>query len=158
MAKMPIRNKSKDNPYTLGYSEDKKVYIVEFRDNKKETHKVEVSREVYDAFDRFELDDISDIHKYRKHIEHSEIYEQTLHKKAVNISKSVEDIVEENIINDNLKKAIECLSDTQKRRVKMYYFEDMTLKQIAEIEHCSIMSVKESIDTSIMKLKKILKF
>ena len=39
----------------------------------------------------------------------------------------------------------------------MYYFEDMTLKQIAELEHCSIMSVKESINSGINKLRKIIK-
>ena len=27
---MPKRNKSKDNPYTLGYNEDKNTYTVEF--------------------------------------------------------------------------------------------------------------------------------
>ena len=26
MAKMPIRNKSKDNPYTLGFDEEKNIY------------------------------------------------------------------------------------------------------------------------------------
>ena len=35
MAKMPNRNKSKDNPYTLGFDEDKQTFTVEFVDNKK---------------------------------------------------------------------------------------------------------------------------
>ena len=56
-----------------------------------------------------------------------------------------------------LKNAINTLSLVQKRRIKMYYFEDMTLKQIAELEHCSIMSVKESINSGINKLRKIIK-
>ena len=49
------------------------------------------------------------------------------------------------------------LSNIQKRRIKMYYFDDMTLKEIAKIEKCSIMSVKESIDSGINKLRKNLK-
>ena len=52
---MPKRNKSKDNPYTLGYDEDKNTYTVEFEDNKKIIHKIEISEKVYEAFDSFEL-------------------------------------------------------------------------------------------------------
>lgn len=60
-------------------------------------------------------------------------------------------------MNETLKDAINKLTDVQKRRIKMYYFEDMTLNQIAQIENCSIISVKESIDTAIKKLQKNLK-
>lgn len=84
MAKMPIRNKSKDNPYTLDYDEEKNAYIVEFKDISNQFHKVEVSEKVFKAFDKFELEDISQIHKYRKHIEHSEVYEETLMHRAIN--------------------------------------------------------------------------
>lgn len=56
-------------------------------------------------------------------------------------------------MSDILKSAIEKLTDTQKRRIKLYYFEDMTLNKIAEIENCSIASVKENIDTAISKLQ-----
>lgn len=31
---MPIRNKSKDNPYTLGFYEEKNIYTFEFKDKK----------------------------------------------------------------------------------------------------------------------------
>lgn len=60
MAKMPIRNKSKDNPYVLGFDEDKKIYTVEFVDNKKVMHKIAISVEVYKAFDS---DDLQRIYK-----------------------------------------------------------------------------------------------
>ena len=70
---------------------------------------------------------------------------------------SIEEEVENNVLLDDLKKAINCLTEVQKRRLKLYYFEDKTLKEIAELEHCSISSAKESIDSAINKLKKILK-
>lgn len=34
MTKLLTRRKSKDNPYTLKYNENKNMYIVEFIDNK----------------------------------------------------------------------------------------------------------------------------
>ena len=157
MNKHSKRNKSKDNPYTLGYDENKKIYIVEFKDSKKFKQRIEINKEIYEAFDKFELEDISQIHKERKHIEHSEVFDYTLYKRAIKKEKRVDEVVEEKLLNETLKDAINKLTDVQKRRIKMYYFEDMTLNQIAQLEKCSIISVKESIDTAIKKLQKNLK-
>lgn len=157
MDKHSKRNKSKDNPYTLSYNETTSTYVVEFKDNKNIIQKVEISDEVYQAFDKFELEDISQIHKYRKHIEHCEVFEETLYHRAVNQDKSVEEVVEDKILNDSLKIAIEKLTETQKRRIKLYYFENLNFKQIAQLERCDESSVRESIYKGIEKIKKILK-
>ena len=157
MAKMPVRNKSKDNPYTLKFDESKNVYIVEFLDSKKIIQRVEISEDIYKAFDKFELEDISHIHKVRSHIEYFELSDEVLSKKMMEKLPSIDDIVEDKILFDELRQAINSLTDVQKRRLKLYYFEDKNLKEIAKYEHCSIASVKESLDSAINKLKKILK-
>ena len=76
----------------------KKIYTVEFADNKKVIHKLEIAEEVYKAFDKFELEDISKIHKYRSHIEHSEFYEEALNKKMMNKPFSIEEEIEEKLL------------------------------------------------------------
>ena len=154
MVKIPVRNRSKDNPYFLGFDDDKEKYIVEFIDNKKVKRKIEISNEVYEAFNKFELDDISQIHKYQRHIEHSEIYEETLNIRAINKPVTVEDIVLNNIIIEDLTKAINSLSEVQKRRIKMYYFEELTQKEIAEKEGTSIRAVQYTLNSAISQLKK----
>ena len=121
MAKMPIRNKSKDNPYTLGFDEEKNIYTVEFKDNKNILHKVEISEKVYKAFDKFELEYISQIHKVRSHIEHSEVFEETLNTRMLYKPISIEEEVENKVLLDDLKKAINHLTDVQKRRLKLDY-------------------------------------
>ena len=121
MAKMPIRNKSKDNPYTLGFDEEKNIYTVEFKDNKNILHKVEISEKVYKAFDKFELEDISQIHKVRSHIEHSEVFEETLNTRMLYKPISIEEEAENKVLLDDLKKAINHLTDVQKRRLKLDY-------------------------------------
>ena len=63
MKKIPIRNKSKDNPYTLKFNDVKNTYVVEFKDNKNILHNIEISDKVYEAFNQFELDDVAQIHK-----------------------------------------------------------------------------------------------
>ena len=157
MEKHSKRNKSKDNPYTLSYNETTRSYVVEFKDNKNNIHRVEISDEVYEAFDKFELEDISQIHKYRKHIEHNEVYEETLYHKAINDSISIEDEIEEKIMVEELKGIINSLPENQKRRLKKYYFDDMTLDQIAKEENCTKRAVKFTIDIAIEKISKKIK-
>ena len=99
MTKIPIRNKSKDNPYTLGFDNDNKIYTVEFVDNKKVFHKVELSNEQYEAFNKFELEDVSQIHKIQRHIEHSEIYEESINYRRQNKDNGIDTIVETKIIS-----------------------------------------------------------
>lgn len=152
MAIMPKRNKSKDNPYTLGFDEDKNIYTVEFVDNKKAIHKVEITEKVYKTFDKFELEDISQIHKFRKHIEHSEVYEETLEHRMIEKPITIEDEVEEKILIEDVRNVINSLPDIQKRRLKKYYFEDKTLEEIAAEENCTKVAVKYSIDIALEKI------
>lgn len=157
MAKLPIRNKSKDNPYTLGYDEKKNVYTVEFVDNLKVIHNVEISIEVYNAFDMFELEDVSQIHKYQRHIEHSEVYEDTLNSRIIERKLGIEEIVEKRILNEELKQAIQELPETQRNRLRKYYFDNKTYEEIAREEKCTKRAVKFSVDIAIDKISKKLK-
>lgn len=162
MANMPKRRKSKDNPYTLDYNDNEHIYTVSFMDNKQVIHNVEVSKKVFEAFDKFELEDISQLHKVDKHIDgrnidNSDKTDIILFHLGVPSTKTVDEEVEEKLQNEELYKAINLLSETQKRRIKMYYFEDKSFSEIARIEKCDESSVRESIYTGIKKIKKYLK-
>ena len=156
MQKHLNRNKDKYNPYTLDIDE-KNNYIVEFKDVNNTIHKVEVSEKVYEAFDKFELEDISQIHKIKKYIERNEVYEETLFHKSINASISVEDEVESKLLSEDLKDAINELSDIQKRRLKMYYFNELTLDEIAMLENTSHQAISKSIIRAIEEIRKKLK-
>lgn len=160
MVNRPKRRKDKDNPYSLNFKENN--YVVSFKTVKNEYKEVKVSEEVFKAFDKFELEDISQLHKVDKHIDmrvidNTEYMDIILFNNAVNDEISIEEQIENKILQEELKKAILELSEAQKRRVIKYYFENKTLQKIAEEEGCSIASVKESLDSSINKLRKKLK-
>ena len=160
MVNRPKRRKDKDNPYSLNFKENN--YVVSFKTVKNEYKEVKVSEEVFKAFDKFELEDISQLHKVDKHIDmrvidNTEYMDIILFNNAVNDEISIEEQIENKILQEELKKAILELSEAQKRRVIKYYFENKTLQKIAEEEGCSITSVKESLDSSINKLRKKLK-
>ena len=160
MVNRPKRRKDKDNPYNLDFKENN--YVVSFKTVKNEYKEVKVSEEVFKAFDKFELEDISQLHKVDKHIDmrvidNTEYMDIILFNNGVNDEISIEEQIENKILQEELKKAILELSEVQKRRVIKYYFENKTLQKIAKEEGCSIASVKESLDSSINKLRKKLK-
>ena len=165
MDKHSKRNKDKYNPYTLLSNKDKNIYVVVFKDNRNKTHNIEVSKDIYNAFDRvelykafdsFELEDISQMHKYERHIEHSEVYEETIYSRSINKQTSLEEEVERKILYENIRTTMSKLTEIQRRRIKLYFFENMNFTQIARLEKCDESSVRESIYGGIEKIKKIL--
>lgn len=157
MDKKPKRRKYKNNPYKLEKLEEKQIYNVSFKDNKGNSHKIAVSSEIYEVFDQFELTDLKEMNEFDRHIEHLEQTDEFLYNRTIEKQQSIEHIVENNILIYDLKKAINNLSKVQKKRIQMYYFEDMTMEKIAKSENCSKTAIKHSLDYSIKKLKEILK-
>jgi RNA polymerase sigma factor (sigma-70 family) len=154
MKSLPKRRKKKDNPYTLLYEAESNRYFILFKDVRNVINKVEVNIDVFNAFDRFELDDISELHKIDKHIDMRELDEN---KNYENDTESIDDFIIRKSTYEELHKAINKLTETQKRRIKYYYFDDMKFSDIARVEECDESSVRESIYAGIEKLKKILK-
>lgn len=155
MNNRPKRRKSNDNPYTLQIINN--TYVVIFKDSKLEEQVVEVSKEIFNQMNEFELNDLKELNEYDRHIEHSELFECTLEKRAVNKPITTDEIVERKLLSENLKEAIDSLPEIQKRRIKLYYFEDKTLDEIAKEERCTKMAVKFSIDAGIKKISKKIK-
>ncbi len=154
---VPKRRKAQDNPYelfTVGIHTDHPHFFAQFIDGTGEMRCVEVSRSIYDALDRFELDDLSFLNEVDNHYEHSDLTESTLYQRAIRHQESVEDTVVKHIQSENLHKAIATLPVLQRRRLVLYYFGDYTYEQIGEMEGCSKVAVKHSIDKAILALGK----
>lgn len=153
--KRPKRSRKKDNPYTLEIIDEK--YYVLFKDSKNILRNIEVGKDVFDLMDRFELDDVREINEYKRHIEYNEIYENNLNKRSFNNQVSLEDEIINKSIFEDLIKAVNMLPEIQKRRIKKYYFENKTQKQIAEEENVDIRAIQYTLHIALKKLKEILK-
>lgn len=149
--KRPKRRKDKYNPYKLS-TENHRNYI-SFKDINGVIQKTEVDKDVFNAFDSFELDDISIMNEVERHYEYSELTEKTLNHRALCKRKSIEDIVIDTLKNEVLSNAIYKLTETQRKRILLYYFKDLTYEQIAEIEGCTKMPVFRSIKKAEEKIK-----
>ena len=132
------------------------TYFVSFKDGQGVVNKYEITKELYNAFNTFELEDLTYLNVWDRHIEQSDVWEPTLHERAVEVQESVEDIVIRNIQNEKVHRAIGMLPEVQRRRIRLYYFEGLTYKQIAEIENCRYQAIEKSINSALKKLKKFL--
>ena len=146
------RRKDRYNPYKILKIEDK--YILEFKNYYNRKQKIEITKEIYDVFDEYELIDISQMNKFDRHIEHSILTENNLNKRKVNKEITVENYVINTIKKQLLYKAISLLPRLQKKRIFLYYFEEFTQKEIAEVEGCSVRAVQYSLNIALKNLKK----
>lgn len=150
--KHPNRKKDKHNPYTLMIVEGR--YYLSFEDGRGVMQNIEIDKVLYDLFNRFELEDISYLNRVSRHIEHSELTESSLNDQAFYKEESLEETVSRSMEYEQLHKAISKLPETQRRRLLLYFFGELTYEQIAELEGCTKRAVKFSIDLAIEKLKK----
>lgn len=151
----PKRRMDKYNPYRI-YEKNGHYYIA-FKSTQNVTHEFEIPKYLYDVFDYFELEDLRYLNEWERHYEREEVWETTLNTRAVHKSESLEDIVLRKLQIENLHRAMQNLSETQRRRIYLYFFESMTYEQIAGEEGCSKMSVKRSVDNAIKKLRREMK-
>lgn len=154
MKENPKRRKDKYNPYTI---KCENRYLIKFQDIHNKKHIIEVSKEIYQAFNEFELSDLSQMNKFDRHIEHLKLNENMLNSKMINKQVDVEDIIVKKSETQKLHNLILKLPKIQKRRIIMYFFEEMTLKEIAKKEHCSIRAIQYSINIALKNLKNFLK-
>ena len=149
------RRKDKYNLYTI-FEKDGQYYV-SFKDGQGVSHKLEISKVLYDTFDSFELSDLVYLNVVDRHIEQSEVWEVTLNVRAVQKPEGIEEVVLKKIQIEALHTAMKTLPEMQRRRMQLYYFEGMTYEQIAKKEGCTKMPVKRSIEAAVERLKKELK-
>lgn len=153
----PKRRKSKFNPYTIMNLPEQNDYAVKFKDINNKENIVRISKSLYNEFNKFELEDLSEMNEFDRHLEHSKLNEISLNKRIINKNKSLENSVIEKIENEELYNAILKLPMLQRNRIIMYYFEELSQKEIAIKEKCSIRAVQYTINIALKNLRKFIK-
>lgn len=154
----PKRRKDQDNPYSIfstgADAGDGEIrFYLAFRDGQGVQHCMEISKELFALFDRFELDDLSHLNEVDNHYEHSELTEASMNQRALHPQQSVEEMVLRNLQNEMLHTAIATLPRLQRRRLVLHFFGNLTYEQIGEMEGCTKVAVKHSIDKAILALR-----
>ena len=132
-------------------------YFVCFKDGQGVFHETEVSLLVYSAFCQFVKTERNLQRSDERHIEQSDLSDELLSKRAVHPQKSIEDIIVDAEWATTLQSAIAGLPETQRRRFVLYYYSELTYKQIAEMEGCSHVAVMHSLEKAKAAIEKSIK-
>lgn len=152
MDQRPKRNRDKDNPYFLHSDEKNDIYIVQFS-NGDSQYNIEISKDLFYEFDNIERYEARKIQYDKRYLEQSYQTDISLYNKAINKPLSVEDKTIKDIDYKKLNRAIGTLSKMHRRRILLYYDYNLSLSEIAEIEGCSKVAIKYSIDVALKQLR-----
>ncbi len=127
---------------------------IKIKDYYGEIQEVPVSDELYEEW--LELQEESR-RAFRKETSHrsSASLEDILEVRKQHATESVEDAYIRRAQVDELYQAIEKLTPTQQRRVRMY-MENITVREIAKREGCYMSAALKSIDLALKKLRRLL--
>lgn len=114
-----------------------------------------VTREVYDALaDTFQKEIHAQEMKDLRHTTKEGYTEGETEDLMALPEETLEDMVIRQIELEMLQKAMQSLTEVQTERLHLYFFEGLTYRQIGEKLGISDMSVRESIEASLKKIKK----
>ena len=134
-------------------TEDGIKYFISFKDGQGISYELNVSYDFYMAFRRLELDNRKLENWDWRHREFSEIYDETLNRRALRLPKDVDELIIGEEQAELLRKAIAALPEIQRRRFLLYYEYEYNYYEIAAMEHCTASSVGQSITHAKEKIK-----
>ncbi len=116
--------------------------------------KVEVTDELIECFDEFRKVKNNQKKSDERHIDFRGVDNAENEAIIIHSEKTIEEIIFEDERKEQLHLALSSLTDIQRRRVLLYYFDDMTVKEIAKLENVVIRVVSRSIRKAEEKLSK----
>lgn len=134
-------------------AENGKSYFISFKDGQGDFHELNVSYDFYMAFRRLELDNRKIENWDWRHREFSEVWDETLNRRALRLPKSIDELIIDAEQSELLHKAISALPEIQKRRFLLYYEYDFNYYEIGAMEHCTAQAVRRSVIIAREKIK-----
>lgn len=126
-----------------------------YKDAIGETEYTYVTREVYEALtETFRKEAHAQQMRELRHISKECYTEGATEELAFDSTESLEDMVIRQIELETLQKAMQSLTDAQKERLRLYFFEGLTIREIAERQGVNRNAVWKSIQGIIAQMKR----
>lgn len=143
--------------YILEYVETEDKYYISFKDSVDKDCRIEISQKVFNEYIESKRSYIKIKNETTRYLEHSELTEITLFNRSFNKMKFVDELIIEKITYSALHKAVREIKPPHNRRVEMYFFDEMTVKEIAQKEDKTERAIRYSIEQGIKEIQKNLK-
>ena len=126
-----------------------------YKDAIGETEYTYVTKEVYEALtETFRKEAHAQEMRDLRHVTKEGYTEGETEDLAFDSRESLEDMVIRQMEMETLQKAMQSLTEVQRERLHLYFFEGLTYRQIAEKKGIGEKNVRESITSAIKKIKK----
>lgn len=126
-----------------------------YKDAIGETEYTYVTKEVYEALtETFRKEAHAQEMRDLRHVTKEGYTEGETEDLAFDSGESLEDMVIRQMEMETLQKAMQSLTEVQRERLHLYFFEGLTYRQIAEKKGIGEKNVRESITGAIKKIKK----
>jgi len=153
-----MKKKEKETCLVLACEVDGEVFHkVSFTDSTSTTRTVAVSEELALAVNGFIKKERNQQRWIERRIEQRQLSEEELHHRVRIKPTPLEDIIILNFTLAALEDALSQLSNSERRRFKLRHYHRLKLREISELEKCSIASVSESIKRAEKKIRKLLR-
>lgn len=125
-----------------------------YKDAIGETEYTYVTKEVYEALtETFRKEAHAQEMRDLRHITKEGYTEGATEDLAFDSGESLEDMVIRQMELETLQKAMQSLTEVQRERLHLYFFEGLTYRQIAEKKGVGEKNVRESISGALKKIK-----
>ena len=140
----------KAKAYTLREesTESGRRYFISFKDGQGEHHELEVSEQLFFEFRQMERRNRNLLQWDERHREFSEVWDETLNRRALKLPKSIEEQMIEAERAELLCKAVDRLPEIQRRRFLLYYEYEFNFYQIGIVS--SIQMIRQFIYISVV--------
>ena len=105
-------------------------YFISFKDGQGKSHELEVSEQFFMEFRQMERRNRNLLQWDERHREFSEVWDETLNRRALKLPKSIEEQMIEAERAELLCKAVDGLPEIQRRRFLLYYEYEFNFYQI----------------------------
>lgn len=132
---------------------DKPLVKIEYKTANGSQICVEVSTSVKELLEQSDRQIRSQRRQDRRYLDFTPLTDEVLEISLLGVYEDTADLLERMERNARLHKAIGKLTEVQRRRLSLYYFEGLTYSQIAKLEGVSHRAVIYSIEQALKQLK-----
>lgn len=132
---------------------DKPLVKIEYKTANGSRICVEVSTSVKELLEQSDRQIRSQRRQDRRYLDFTPLTDEVLEISLLGVYEDTADLLERMERNARLHKAIGKLTEVQRRRLILYYFEGLTYSQIAKLEGVSHRAVIYSIEQALKQLK-----
>ncbi len=144
----------KVDSYTLEYIESEDKYYISFIDSVNQECKIEIDKDIFYAYLKSKKNYIKIKNETSRHLEQSTLSDEEIYNRAFETEESIEETVMKSIEKEKMQQALQNLTEAQYRRIELHIVNEITIRDIAQLEKVRKKQIEKSLQIGLKKIKK----